>query len=182
MTSMTGAGATTSGGRSARASALGITGSGARRRAARRRAAALEVRCIPAATLELETSGGEQLGIGRFATGRAIGERCIAHLLKVFLLEAAFGTAILVDWHFLLQNQGRKSNSSVQRAERALRYMSLYRECPAYRGNAMVFKGVRKCPDMLPSVTCRTARRRLRRRRDRVQKGSEYFAGVARRR
>ena len=62
-------------------------------------AAALEIRGIPAASLQLETGSGDLLGVALGPTGGTGGERGIAPFLKMVFLMAAGTAAILVDRH-----------------------------------------------------------------------------------
>src|SRR6185369_12811563 len=67
------------------------------------RSAALEIGRVPAASLQLEAGGAEELGKRGLAALRARRERRVAHLPQEFLLVAAAVATILVDRHFPLR-------------------------------------------------------------------------------
>src|SRR5690349_19045195 len=71
------------------------------------RSAVLEIGRVPAAALQLETGGAEQLRKRGLPALRARRERRVAHLLQEFLLVAAAPATILVDRHFPLR-EGEK--------------------------------------------------------------------------
>src|SRR6266481_7802075 len=59
----------------------------------------LEVRGVPAGAFQLEAGRAEQLLKGRFAAGRALGERRLRGLLQELFLVATLLAAVFVDRH-----------------------------------------------------------------------------------
>jgi hypothetical protein len=58
-----------------------------------------EIGGVPAASLELETCRRELFDVTITVAGWANGEQGVAHFLKMFFLEPAMLTAILINWH-----------------------------------------------------------------------------------